>query len=540
ELIGLDHNIAQIKTHNTMELQIKRGLPVQIIIVKARQEGVSTEIEAMAFERVNRRPNTHACVVSADKVSTAKVFRMCELFQQEMPIDLMRPTDRTNAQEIRYKKPWRSTITCQTAGAKILGRGGTTQIAHCSEVAFWSNAKKQLLGFLQEVPETPETMIVYESTANGDSGAFYDTYWQAVDRLRSNSQDYAGFLPISLPWQTFPEYQQELPKEWKGELRINPDVQDYFLERLAAGLSFSPEQMYFAALKIQNKCGGDIELFKQEYPSTAREAFQSSGRQVFKTVILDKMERLCRKPIATIEFYMDGKDVRYRNVNRRSNCWSVWYWPVKNHEYIEFGDVAEGIPSDSTDEKSDLDRSVAAIFNRTMHDVPATYYGRPDTIEFGDQMLMAAKFYNYAWASPEMNSIGMSVLDTFKRDDYQYIYQRETKEETVQREDSPLLGWKTTVLTRKPMIADLQQVIIEEDIKIYDIRFIEELRVFIWNSQGKPEAKTGEHDDCVITLGGLTQLHQRCPIDENFAWAEGDKKSKAGTPSAYMDENDDD
>ena len=262
---------------------------------------------------------------------------------------------------------------------------------------------------------------------------------------------------------------------------------------------------------------------------------------VFKTTQLDLMERHCKPPITTVEFYMDGKDVRYRNVNRRANCWSIWRWPDKNHSHVEFGDVAEGIPSDSTDDKSDLDRSVAGIMDRNRLDVPAVYYGRPDTIEYGDQMLMAAKFFNYAWASPEMNSIGLSVLDTFKRDGYPYIYQRESKEETVQREDSELLGWKTTTLTRKPMIADLQQVIIEGGLKVYDIRVIEELRVFVWNSQGKPVAKQGEHDDCVIMLAGLVQLHQRCPFnEEGYDWAEKQKFSHQSVPSAVVGEVDTD
>ena len=74
------------------------------------------------------------------------------------------------------------------------------------------------------------------------------------------------------------------------------------------------------------------------------------------------------------------------------------------------------------------------------------------------------------------------------------------------------------------MIADLQEVTREKELKIYDIRFIDEMRVFIWNPQGKPQAEKGEHDDCVITLAGLIQLHQRCPVAEDFSWAEQDEE----------------
>jgi hypothetical protein len=505
-----------------MQLQKFAGLPVMLIILKARQEGVSTYIEACIFEHINRKENRHGCIASMDQDSTNKVFRMCEIFQDEMPTAVKRSTDRASAKEIRYTEPHRSSMLCQTAGKKALGRGGTTQYVHATEVAFWANADTQLLGLLNEVPEgVPDTMIVQESTANGIGGAFHDEYWRAVKRLRKNSKDYAGYLPVFLPWQIFPEYQTPLPREWKGELRIDRAVLDYFEERKAAGIEFTPEQMYFAALKIQNRCGGSIDRFKQEYPSTAREAFLSSGRMVFNILNLDKMERWCRAPVANIEFFRaDSGKVKFRHVNRTENCWAVWKYPIKNHGYVVFGDVAEGLLSDPKDVKSDPDRSVAVVLDRISFDTPMVYYGRPETIEYGDQMVMCSEFFNYAWSSPEVNSIGQSVLDTYKRADYQYIFNREHKEETEVTEASKKLGWKTTTKTRKPMIADMQKVVNEGELIIYDVRIIDEMRLFIWNMQGKPEGQAGENDDCVIAISGAVQLHQRCPHQEDFSWAD--------------------
>jgi len=537
-LVSLIHNRAQLKVHNAMRLQIKHGLPIMLIILKARQRGISTKIEADIFERINRRENAHGCVISADRESTDKVFRMCQIYQEEMPRNLKRETDRASTKEIRYKAPWRSSMLCQTAGKKVLGRGGTTQYIHATEVAFWANAGLQLGSLLHEVPDDPDTMIVYESTANGVGGAFYDTYWAAVNRLRNDPQDYRGHLPIFLSWQDEPEYQTLLPKGMKTVPNMTPEIEEYIKEGEAMNVVLTQEQIYFALLTIQNKCGGDIGRFKAEYPRTAREAFQSTGRGVFNPIDLDIMERNCRPPEATIEFYEPepGK-VKFRYVNRRQNCWSIWKWPIKNHSYVGFADVAEGVLSDPHNERSDPDRSVTAILDRNHFEVPITYYGRPDTIDFADQFILACKFYNYAWASPEMNSIGLSVLDAMKRADYPYIYQREHKEETIQREDSKKLGWKTTTLTRKPMVADLQKVSREHELKIYDIRFIDEMRVFIWSAQGKPEAEVGEHDDCVITLAGLIQLHLRCPLNEDYSWTDSEKEPER--PIAVMGAVDD-
>jgi hypothetical protein len=165
--------------------------------------------------------------------------------------------------------------------------------------------------------------------------------------------------------------------------------------------------------------------------------------------------------------------------------------------------------------------------DRTRHDIPATYYGRPDTIEYGDQMLLAARYYNNAWASPEMNSIGLAVLNVFVKAEYQYIYSREKREEEHVREDTKKYGWRTTTLTRKAMVADLQSVVRQNELFVYDIRIIDEMRVFVWTKQGKAQAETGEHDDCVIMLAGLLQLHQRCPYNEDLTFDQEHDTEKA-------------
>lgn len=530
-LISLRHNIAQMKLYNARQLQRVRGLPVRIIIVKARQKGLSTGETADTFEDINRNSNRHACLISVDIDSTNKVFRMIKLFQEKMPHNEKRRTVKSNRKEIQYAEPWGSSILCQTAGKEVLGRGGTTPRIHVTEVAFWKQAEDKLYGLFQEVPKTADTSIVIESTAFGTTGAFHNRYLTAVDRLRRNPDDYNGFIPMFIPWFVDDEYSMALPRGHRIELKRDDDVFGDEVH-LQEQYNLTIEQLWWRRWIIENDLDKDLSRFLQEYPSTWREAFQGTGRMVFDVNDIDDMEKACRPPDATVDFYEEEGKVKYRHVNRRQNCWSIWKWPQGNHSYIGFGDVAEGILSDPNDLRSDPDRSVAAIMDRNDHNLPATYYGRPDTIEFADQFILGCKYFNYAWASPEMNSIGQSVLDAFKNADYPFIYNREHKEETVVREDSKKLGWKTTPLTRKPMIADLQEVVMNRELTIYDKRFVDEFRVFIWNPQGKPQAEVGEHDDCVITVSGLIQLHQRCPFNEDTSWA--DKVEKPDRPVAVM------
>ena len=513
KLVSLVHNRAQLKIHNTKQLQITRGLPVRIIICKARQRGVSTGEEADMFEDINRKQNRHGCVISADIDSTNKVFSMCKTFQEEMPSGSARKIKHSNRKEISYVSPHRSSILCQTAGKEVLGRGGTTQRVHATEVAFWARAEQQLFGLLQEVPLLPDTCVSLESTSFGTTGEFHDRYWIAVDRLRRNPEDYNGYLPIFLSWQDDPEYQMALPRGHVLEPYVDHEI--YGAEQhLIRRWNLSPEQLYWRRYKIDNDFKRDLSRFMQEFPSTARESFQGTGRMVFLPSKIDYLEKRCHKPIANIEFYEEDGNVKYRNVLRTQNCWSIWAWPERDHEYCQFGDVAEGKASDKDDPRSGSDRSVSIVLDRNAFRLPAVYYGRPDTVQFGDQMLQAARFFNWAWSTPEMNGIGQSVLDTFKRADYPYVYQREKKEDSDNTEDTDLMGWRTTTRSRKPMIADLITEVHKDncELHIMDQRIINEMRTFIVNGDGKEEHDSGEWDDTILSLAGVLQLHKRCPM----------------------------
>ena len=506
-LVALNHNIAQLMFDRVCDEQRKRGIPVRTIVLKARQEGISTAVGANNFFEANTRPDTHAVVVSADTDATAKIFRMYELFQEQMPEDLRRPTERSNRREILYQSPHRSSILCQTAGKKVLGRGGTTQFPHASEVAFWARAKTQLLGLLQEVPALPGTEVHLESTANGVGGEFYDRYWKAVERLKRDRTDFNGYLPIFLPWYIFPEYEMKPPRGFV----LTSEEEDVVALLASKGVQLTNAQMYWRRRKIEDECGGDISLFKQEYPSSAREAFQFTGRMIFSMQALDRMELMCRPPNRRVWFEVEEGKLIPANVLRRRDCWKIWRLPEPNHSYVVYGDVCEGLVADPTDPKSDPDYHYGGVLDRNTGEVVATFHGQCDTIPYGEQLVRAARFFNMAYASPEVNSAGLAVLNEFKRANYPNIYQRQVKEEEYAKQDSPKLGVRITTLNRKPGIETVKQAVLDGSLTIYDQELIDELRMFV-NKNGKPQAATGYHDDGVMMLVGLLILHQECPM----------------------------
>jgi len=150
--------------------------------------------------------------------------------------------------------------------------------------------------------------------------------------------------------------------------------------------------------------------------------------------------------------------------------------------------------------------------------------------------VMCAEYYNWAWASPEMNSIGLAVLNEFKRVNYPNIYQRQAKEEEIVETESAKLGLRITAMNRKAFIEALKTALKQFDLIIYDQQIIDECRTFVMIN-GKAQADVGYHDDCVMMMLGLVQLHLQCPLQANaIDWDVRDDSLKK--PVAVMNEVD--
>ena len=59
-------------------------------------------------------------------------------------------------------------------------------------------------------------------------------------------------------------------------------------------------------------------------------------------------------------------------------------------------------------------------------------------------------------------------------------------------------GWQTDRMTRKTVIDHLASEIMERNLDIPDKDIVKELKTFVVNEKGKPEAAPGHHDDHVL------------------------------------------
>lgn len=229
------------------------------LILKSRQQGFSTQIQADMFARVVSE--TLRCATLAhDDATTQKLRRMAERFYDNLPADLRPPRGLDNATTTTYPRT-QSEVTIATAGAQNAGRGGTYNYVHGSEVAFWRNAKKILSGLMQGVPK--EGQIVLESTPNGAQGWFYEQCKAALEGK--------GIWTLHFyAWWWDEKYQIALDE---GEHLVYTKEE----QALVTKHNLTPEQIKWRRAKVDEL--GD--LFPQEYPEDPWSCFLTTGKSAF-------------------------------------------------------------------------------------------------------------------------------------------------------------------------------------------------------------------------------------------------------------------
>lgn len=256
-------NKAQLYIHERLEKQRAETGRVRALILKGRQQGCSTYVEARYYWRVTHRKGVRAFILTHEAESTAALFEMAQRYHEQCNEVVKPSTGASSQKELAFDK-LDSAYKVGTAGNKSVGRGTTVQYFHGSEVAFWPHAAEHSKGILQAVPDENETEVILESTANG-VGNFYHEQWQAAEAGETD------FQAIFVPWY------------WQDEYRVKVDADfeasDYELH-LREVYKLDDGQIAWRRRKIRELTVGGTDgeqAFRQEYPLTAAEAFAVSG-----------------------------------------------------------------------------------------------------------------------------------------------------------------------------------------------------------------------------------------------------------------------
>ena len=195
-------NKAQMYIHEKVEEQKRRTGMVRAVILKGRQQGCTTYIQARFFHRTNFTGNLSAYVLAHQVESTIKIFSMTQKFRVNLPTDLQQPLEKDTERAMAMSNG--SGYSVGTAGSAQIGRGMTVQLFHGSEVAFYENADQLSTGLMQTVADVAGTELIFESTANGPGNFFYDLVMGAIAGTN-------GFMLIFIPWYWQDEYKDPVP-----------------------------------------------------------------------------------------------------------------------------------------------------------------------------------------------------------------------------------------------------------------------------------------------------------------------------------------
>ena len=106
--------------------------------------------------------------------------------------------------------------------------------------------------------------------------------------------------------------------------------------------------------------------------------------------------------------------------------------------------------------------------------------------------------------------MGVAVVKKLDELGYKNQYRMEVIDE-LGNKIRDKLGWETNSRTRPILISDLNQVVTERKMIIRSREIIGEMKSFVKNSKGKPEAQLGTHDDLVIATGVAYQMYKSVP-----------------------------
>lgn len=500
ELIPLKLNSVQkIVLSKILELR-KAKKPVRIWILKFRQGGISTLIEALIYAFTSQQNNRNSLIMADEGDKSTHLFEMSKLYHEMLvkhQPHLAPALKKDNAKKLEFEGI-HSLINIATAENTDAANAFTYHYNHLSEAARFRALKLILAGLMQTVPDYWDTLVVGETTAKGVDNDFHDEWYKA----KAGKSDW---ICLFLGWFLMETYVRPLVN---GELEpltgITFDTdggeKDFLIEehRLTESHKLSKEQLNWRRWAIKNKCQGEVRTFRQEYPADDDEAFLSSGDCVFdKNKLKDQRNNTQVKAVGNLYQHEHTKKVTFRaEVNGR---WKLFEDISPDGQYCIGGDTSEGLGLEGT--------AACGIDKRTNNTV-MTYYSEADPDQFALDLRLMGLFLNICLIAPENNSLGYSVCSDLVK-----IYPKVYKEVSGKTEK---IGWTTTTKTRPRMIGQLIQEIRENSTELRDPVLIDQALTFVRKPNGKIEHQEGKKDDLLIArmiAGRLKDMWPYVPVE---------------------------
>lgn len=491
-------NYAQAELVAESERQLATTGQIRVIILKARQIGMSTMVEAILFALSMLKRDFKSLIISHEKDSAEGLLVMTRRYWDTY-IFKRHYVERYNGKAHLEWADWGSQIQVATAKNVEAGRSKTIHGLHASEVAFWDDPETLMTGLNNSIPTFGVTVIILESTANG-IGNYFHQQWNEASKGESD------FTPMFFPWYKHPEYRAAYMPPGQAERYPLTDLTDE--ERQLRRMGITDDRLIWRRWAIVNKCLNSVEKFHQEYPTTPHEAFVSTGLNVFPLPSLIQHYKGATGHRGEL-VEVNGKIKFHQTPN---GSLTIFAYPSQDREwgvYLIGADPTHSIAGDY---------ACAQVINRRTLEVVATLRKKIDPMNFGRELVKLGYYYNTALIAPEKTGPGYGTIGVINEAAYPNLFQMAKIDSTPGQPLSSTYGWATNRQTKQLAIGHLKAAILEPIINsngseygliIHDQQTIQEMRDYVTTDDGQG-FKNGDgslFDDGVMALAIAVAAH---------------------------------
>ena len=486
-------NAPQRRVAAIMEADRRAARPIRMIMLKARQWGGSTLVQMyMAWIQNCLCRNWHSLICAHVKDAAANIRGMYTKMLSAYPPELW-----DGDEEPRFRAFERSAnireiagrgcrVTIGSAENQEAVRGSDYCMAHLSETAFWPDTPKSspqdfIRAVCGAIALIPNSLIVIESTANG-VGSYFHKEWIRCREGRGDKH------AVFVPWHEIAIYRME-PDD---PAQFAATMTDYEWGLWNAGLCL--DQIYWYHRKnIENQ---DAVMMMAEYPTTDTEAFMNTGRGVFALEAIERLRAGCN--IAPRR----GEPADTGFAGDSLGRMLLWKAPRPGERYVVSVDVGG--------RSAGSDWSVIAVMrdaraSSDVHEVVAQWRGHTDHDLLVGCAERMARFYNNALLIIESNTLetesaadcNLFVLSRLAGR-YHNLYMREGFD-TATGTPTRRVGFHTNRATKSLIVAELIEAVRDGAYVERDPCACDEFMTYEQLPNGSFAAKSGCHDDIVIT-----------------------------------------
>ncbi len=487
----------------------KKGKPVRLVILKARHEGLTTVTAGLVFCTTTNNAHCKSLVIAQDPEASRQIHRKYQIFFDNLPrwykpsvryysklnltfekdpkkvgledLSQLAEEDSKEGFAKRLNLGIRSSIDVLSSNKADGYRGASIHCLHCTEIAFWPNADDVWAAIDPMISNSPQSIVILESTAFGPSG-FFAGMWR--DAVRGEN----GFTPLFIPWTWMPDYAVELDEHEKFSCRDEEEAM------LVEKYNLTPQQVKFRRQKIRTFAagyeeGGEEEAlaygtarFKGEYPITPADAFVLFKKTAFNNLRLDEMiARIETSPPKkeVYEIIPDDSEFKPNPFNHRwvcavtdhfpteKNTFTVWERAQPNHRYTVSMDPSPGGGDEAV---IDVIRWMGRVQVAQWHG----WFDPPDLAQIG---VLIAKMYGEAMLAIEVTGMGTTVQACVNKLSYgrSYIWEYADKK----KPDSSFLGWKTTEDSKRWLVGHARKLINARCCTINSLVTLNQMKTFI-------------------------------------------------------------